>query len=101
MSYKNTIYYQIQKKIMANSSFYIYYYFNLIENTIRMEDLLMQNHIISFDDFRKATGYERQERVNYYQQSKNDLEMVTDSDEDSESMISVASLDQEILAAEL
>lgn len=59
-----------------------------------MQDLLMQNHIISFEDYQKATGYERQERVDYFKQSKNDLEKETESDDDSESMVSVASFDQ-------
>ena len=54
----------------------------------------MQNHIISFEDYQKATGYERQERVDYFKQSKNDLEKETESDDDSESMVSVASFDQ-------
>jgi hypothetical protein len=59
-----------------------------------MQDLLMQNHIISFEDYQKATGYERQERVDYFKQSKSDLEKETESDDDSESMVSVASFDQ-------
>lgn len=61
----------------------------------------MQNHIISFEDYQKATGYERQERVDYFKQSKSDLEKETESDDDSESMVSVASFDQQILVAEL
>ena len=66
-----------------------------------MQELLMQNRVVSFEDFRKATGYERQERVNYFQQSKNEVEMETDSDDGTQSLLSVASFDQNVLHAEL
>lgn len=66
-----------------------------------MQELLTRNHIISFEDFQKATGYERHERVDYFQKSKNDLQIESDSDEDTESFISVASYDRLALQAEL
>ena len=66
-----------------------------------MQDLLMHHHIICFEDYQKATGYERQPRINYFQKDENMLQIESDSDVYSESLISVESNDPKFIMAEL
>ena len=61
----------------------------------------MQNHIICFEDYQKATGYERHDRINYFQKNECQLSIESDTDVDTESMTSVQSYDQQQLKAEL
>ena len=67
------------------------------------DELLMKNHIIRFEDYQNATGYQRDERVNYFDQSKTDEVSETElsSDSQSESLVSVESQNSVALRTEL
>ena len=60
-----------------------------------MQDLLMQNHIICFEDYQKATGFQRGDRVDYFSKNGPKLQIESDSECDTESIISVESYDQQ------